>query len=194
MHRLKGTPDERRFLTEVIRRSGQNLLECLQCGRCTASCPISSPTVGGPRRLIAQIHCDMRAEALRDPTWWYCVSCGTCANRCPVEINMYQVATTLCEMAEEAGIEPSEPAIHLFEELFLKSVRRHGRVRELSTVMRYNLQMRRPFQDAGKGLRLMLKGAISPLGMMGGGRKDPVVERIFTRSATVEQGETDHEG
>jgi hypothetical protein len=60
--------------------------------------------------------------------------------------------------------------------------------------MRYNLQMRRPLQDAGKGLRLMLKGAISPLGMMGGGLKDPVVERIFTRSATVEQGETDHEG
>jgi heterodisulfide reductase subunit C len=136
----------------------------------------------------------MPADALRDPTWWYCVSCGTCANRCPVEINMYQVATTLCEMAEEAGIEPSEPAIHLFEELFLKSVRRHGRVRELSTVMRYNLQMRRPFQDAGKGLRLMLKGAISPLGMMGGGRKDPVIERIFARSAAVDQGESDHEG
>jgi hypothetical protein len=67
-------------------------------------------------------------------------------------------------------------------------------VRELSTVMRYNLQMRRPFQDAGKGLRLMLKGALSPLGAMGGGRKDPVIERIFARSAAVEQGGSDHEG
>ena len=53
-------------LQEVIRRSGQNLLECLQCGRCTASCPISSSTVGGPRRLIAQILCGMREDALRE--------------------------------------------------------------------------------------------------------------------------------
>lgn len=194
MYRLKGTPEERHFMTDVIHRSGQNLLECLQCGRCTASCPISSPTVGGPRRLIAQILCGMREDALRDPTWWYCVSCGTCASRCPVEINMYHVATTLCEMAAEAGIDPIEPSIHLFEDLFLRSVRRYGRVRELKTVMRYNLQMRQPFKDAGKGLRLILKGAISPLGMMRGGRKDEVIERIFARRAAAEPGETDHEG
>ena len=115
MIRLKSTPGEKDFLTQVMDRSGQSLLDCLQCGKCSGSCPIASETVGGPRRLIARILSGMKAQALRDPTWWYCVSCGSCASRCPVEINMYEVSTTLCEMAEEEGIQPSEPGIHLFE-------------------------------------------------------------------------------
>ena len=116
MRRLTGAPAERTFLHEVIQASGQDLLTCLQCGKCSGSCPIASDTVGGPRKAIAAILGGMKDEALKDPTWWYCVSCGTCATRCPVEINFYQVATALCQMAEKAGVAPSEPAIHRFEE------------------------------------------------------------------------------
>ena len=194
MQRIKGIPEEKRFLNEVIERSGQNLLECLQCGKCSGSCPICSTTVEGPRRLIAQILSGIKDSALRDPTWWYCVSCGTCANRCPVEINMYSVATALCEMAAEAGVKPSEPDIHRFEDLFLKSVRKYGRVRELKTVMQYNLLTLRPFKDAGQGMQLMLKGAISPLEMVKGGKKNPAVERIFARLDRLRHGESLDEG
>lgn len=189
MYRLKGNPIERQFLELVIRKSGQNLLECLQCGKCTGSCPIASVEVGGPRRLIAQILHGMKEQVLRDPTWWYCVSCGSCATRCPVEINMYPVATALCEIAEQEGMRPSEPDIHLFEELFLKSVRKHGRVQELKTVMQYNLRTRRPFRDAGKGMKLMAKGAFSPLRMVRGGPGDPTVSGIFSRVNQVKRGE-----
>lgn len=194
MFRMKGTPEERRFLNEVIERSGQNLLECLQCGKCSGSCPICSRTVEGPRGLIAQILGGLKDSALRDPTWWYCVSCGTCANRCPVEINMYLVATVLCEMAAEAGVTPSEPDIHRFEDLFLKSVRRYGRVQELKTVLQFNLQTRQPFKDAGKGIQLLLQGAISPLEMVKGGKKNPAVVRIFARLDRLRQGESSDEG
>lgn len=194
MHRLTGVPEERDFLEEVIEKSGQNLLECLQCGKCTGSCPISSSTVRGPRRLIALVLHGMREAALQDPTWWYCVSCGTCANRCPVEINMYPVATALCEIAHRAGVVPSEPEIHRFEDLFLKSVRKYGRVQELKTVMQFNLQTHRPFKDAKKGLQLMLKGAVSPVDFIKGGRKDPRVAEIFARIEQIEQEEKSHEG
>ena len=121
MLRLKGHTKEKKFLEQVMERSGQDLLRCLQCGKCSGSCPITSQSVGGPRRLIARILSGMQDEALRDPTWWYCVSCGTCASRCPVEINMYEVSTTLCEMATEQGIKASEPGIHLFVPVCLKS-------------------------------------------------------------------------
>lgn len=193
MYRLKGKPEERQFLGEVIKNSGQNLLECLQCGKCTGSCPISSPTVGGPRLLIARILQGMQYAALRDPTWWYCVSCGTCANRCPVEINMYQVATTLCEMAEQAGVAPCEPDIHRFENLFLQSVRRYGRVQELKTAMQFNLRTGRPFKDAKKGLRLMRKGALSPAHFFKGSRKDPGIAEIFARIEQIKQEKRGHE-
>ncbi len=79
------------FLQEVMDRSGQNLLACLQCGKCSGGCPIASESVGGPRQLLAKILYGQREAALQDPTWWYCVSCGTCMTRCPVEINVFAV-------------------------------------------------------------------------------------------------------
>jgi heterodisulfide reductase subunit C len=181
MLRLKGQIEEREFLDQVMERSGQNLLQCLQCGKCSGSCPIASQNVGGPRRLIARILSGMREQALHDSTWWYCVSCGTCATRCPVEINMYAVSTTLCEMAAEQGIQASEPGIHLFEELFLKSVEKSGRVREINTVAAFNLRMRRPFADAAIGAKMMQRGVISPVAMLRKGRRDRRVSRIFEK-------------
>ena len=106
MLRLTGNPEERKFLSLVIQRSGQDLLQCLQCGKCTGGCPVASQEVGGPRRLIASILMGARDQALKDPTWLYCVSCGTCATRCPVELNMYRVATTLCAKWRKRGHGP----------------------------------------------------------------------------------------
>jgi heterodisulfide reductase subunit C len=181
MTRLTGAAAEKDFLTQVIEESGQNLLECLQCGKCSGGCPISSAEVGGPRRLIAEILYGMKEAALKDPTWWYCVSCGTCMTRCPVEINMYPVATALCEMAEREKVKPSEPDIHLFEELFLKSVEKYGRAKELKVVMDFNLRTLRPFKDLRQGLSLMLKGAINPKEMFKQSPPDKRIARVFSR-------------
>jgi heterodisulfide reductase subunit C len=189
MLRLTGELREREFLNQVIQRSGQNLLECLQCGKCTASCPIASKDVGGPRKLIAAIHTGIKELALKDPTWLYCVSCGSCASRCPVEINMYAVSTALCEIAVKEGVHPAEPDIHLFEELFLRSVRKYGRVQELRTVMEFNLRTLNPFKDMAQGITLMRKGAISPLDFLKHHKKDKAVSRIFSKVEQAENGE-----
>jgi len=189
MLRITGAVSEKELLDQVMLRSGQNLVECLQCGKCSGGCPIASDTVGGPRQLIAQILSGMKQEALTNPTWWYCVSCGTCMTRCPVEINMYKVATALCELAEENGVAPSEPDIHLFEELFLKSVERYGRVNELRTVTAYNLKTKNPMKDMDKGITLMLKGAMSPVAMLTGWAKDPKTARIFSLARRRTEGE-----
>ncbi len=187
MFRITGDPEETNFPDQVIRGSGQNLTECLQCGKCSGGCPITSETVGGPRKLIAMVLCGMKEQALNDPTWWYCVSCGTCAARCPADINMYRVATTLCEMAEAEGIKPSEPDIHLFEELFLDSVKKSGRVQELKTVMAFNLRTLNPFKDMIPGMKLFIKGAISPKALLESSRPDPAVADIFSRVEQVRE-------
>ena len=181
MTRLNGAAAEKDFLARVVEESGQNLTACIQCGKCSGGCPIASAEVGGPRRLIARIQYGQKRQALEDPTWWYCVACGTCMTRCPVEINMYRVATALCEIAEHEGVAPSEPDIHLFEELFVKSVERHGRANELRVVAAFNLRTRQPFKDLGSGLTLMRKGAISPGEMLKGSRTDERITRLFAR-------------
>jgi hypothetical protein len=94
---------------------------------------------------------------------------------------MYAVSTALCEMAAEQGIEASEPGIHLFEELFLKSVEKNGRVRELNTVMAFNLRSLRPFADAAIGARMARKGLVSPVALLRRGRRDRKVTEIFQK-------------
>jgi heterodisulfide reductase subunit C len=189
MFRLSGDPNERAFLNLIIRKSGQNLLECLQCGKCTAGCPIASEKVPGPRQLIAAILSGMKESALANPTWLYCVSCGTCATRCPVEINMYAVATALCETADKEKSASPVPEIDLFEELFLNSVRKNGRVQELNTVAQYNLRTFKPFKDLSQGLSLMRKGAISPSDMLKGSKKNVAASGLFAKVHQVRQGE-----
>jgi heterodisulfide reductase subunit C2 len=181
MTRLNGAAAERDFLSRIVEDSGQNLTACIQCGKCSGGCPITSAEVGGPRRLVAEILYGAKREALEDPTWWCCVACGTCMTRCPVEINMYRVATALCEMAEREGVTPSEPDIHLFEKLFVKSVERHGRANELRVVAGFNLRTRHPFKDLAQALTLMRKGAITPGEMLKGSRSDERTSRVFAR-------------
>jgi heterodisulfide reductase subunit C2 len=187
MLRLKGHATEKEFLDEVIERSGQDLLRCLQCGKCSGGCPITSETVGGPRRLIARILGGMKEEALRDPTFWYCVSCGTCATRCPVEINTYALSTTLCEMAAEEGIEPSEPGIHLFEEICLKSIEKNGRIREINAALAFNMRSLRPWADADIGTKMMLKGAFSPLSILHRNHSNKKITEIFDKIKQKQQ-------
>ena len=189
MLRLTGKPSERDFLNEMMEKSGQNLLDCLQCGKCTGSCPVASADVGGPRQLIAEVLSGMKQSALKNPMWWYCVSCGSCITRCPVDINVYELSTALCEAAEAEGLEPSEPHIHLFEDLFLKSVRKYGRVKELRTVATFNLLTKHPLKDMDKGMILMKKGAIGPFEILKGWKKNERVSRIFDRVESSGDGE-----
>ena len=139
--------------------------------------------------MIAEILLGMTEAALSDPTWWYCVSCGSCVTRCPVDINTYEVATALCEEAHKRGIKPSEPDIHRFEDLFLKSVKKYGRVKELRTVALFNLLSGQPFKDMDKGLTLMRNGAVSPLEIVMDWKKDERIARIFERAERSGDGD-----
>lgn len=173
------------FLTDVEKRSDQSLLECLQCGKCSGGCPVASEQVPGPRQLVAEILAGMKRKALTNPLVWHCVCCGTCLIRCPVQINIYRVSTALCEIAHEEKIAPSVPDIHLFEDLFLKSVENYGRLKELRTIAEYNLRSGHFLKDVDKGIRLMLKGAISPVEIVKGWEKDKRVSSIFEKARKI---------
>jgi hypothetical protein len=61
-------------------------------------------------------------------------------------------------------------------------VEEHGRVEELQTAMLFNLRSWKPFRDATKGFRLMLKGAITPKDLLPGKKaKRAEAARIFEK-------------
>jgi len=73
------------FMHEVANTPrGKGILACIQCGRCSSSCPVARLIdAHNPRRLMEIIILGSRDEVLRSQLPWYCLSCFTCLDRCP---------------------------------------------------------------------------------------------------------------
>lgn len=60
---------------------------CLECGKCTAVCPISSYDQGySPRRMLADGLFYNADEIISDKLLWSCLTCQLCSQRCPVDV------------------------------------------------------------------------------------------------------------
>jgi len=60
---------------------------CLECGKCTAVCPISTFNKGySPRRMLAEGIFYGGRDLLSDRLLWSCLTCQLCSQRCPVDV------------------------------------------------------------------------------------------------------------
>lgn len=62
-------------------------LWCLECGKCTANCPISRYNGGySPRRIMGMALAGDHQPLKSDVSQWSCLACGMCEPRCPVDV------------------------------------------------------------------------------------------------------------
>jgi len=63
-------------------------LLCLDCGKCTGSCPVSrvDPTYS-PRRTIERFLVGQPEDVISDRYLWSCLTCGLCTTRCPSDVD-----------------------------------------------------------------------------------------------------------
>ena len=83
------------FVAKVSELSGQNLLACYQCGKCSAGCPAVSEMDILPNQIIRYAQLGLRDELLESKAIWVCASCFTCNSRCPKGINIAEVIEAL---------------------------------------------------------------------------------------------------
>jgi len=78
------------FVRQVETISGQNLLACNQCGKCSSGCPVAFSMDILPSQVIrmGQLGLD---EILDSQTIWTCAACLTCVARCPKGIDLPRV-------------------------------------------------------------------------------------------------------
>jgi heterodisulfide reductase subunit C len=79
------------FVTKVEEISGQNLLACYQCGKCSAGCPAVSEMDILPNQIIRFAQLGLKDELLQSKSIWICASCFTCNARCPKGINIAEI-------------------------------------------------------------------------------------------------------
>lgn len=119
---------------------GEKLKECIQCGTCSGSCPVSFAMDYTPRQIIAMLRADMINEVLKSNTVWICASCYLCGARCPAGINFTDFMYHLKQEGIKYGIGPrNKKAIKMAKD-FGTVVSEHGRNFESELLVRYNLR------------------------------------------------------
>ncbi len=91
------------FVAKVEKISGQKLLACYQCGKCSAGCPMAAHMDILPNQVIRMAQLGMQQKLLASRTIWTCVSCLTCNSRCPKNIRIAEVIESLRETALRNG-------------------------------------------------------------------------------------------
>jgi len=95
-----------RELREVIREyTGREVTTCMQCGLCTAVCPVASFMDLHPAAVVRAAQLG-GVELTKLRFIWVCVSCMTCVDKCPRDVAPGLVIETLRQLALKSGIEP----------------------------------------------------------------------------------------
>ena len=108
------------FVAKVEEISGQNLLACYQCGKCSAGCPAVSDMDILPNQIIRFAQLGLKDELIQSKSIWICASCMTCNARCPKGINIAEV-------------------IEAIRQILLRKREDHLKIEELSDTEKENL-------------------------------------------------------
>jgi Fe-S oxidoreductase len=87
----------------IIKETGAYL--CLDCGKCTGSCPIGKTGALYSPRLIVQ-HLMLEGRDPSETELWRCLTCGLCRERCPSDVDFPRFISLLRRRAREGGSEP----------------------------------------------------------------------------------------
>lgn len=149
---------DEQFKQEVLRLAGQEVLTCIQCGTCSASCPTARLMNPSIRRLIKLCLEGKKEEATHNETLWLCTSCLLCTVRCPRGIRPKAVVSALKDIAERADLRSKDAA---YEQFFLKQISDYGRIAELELTAQFLLVFPQgAVQSMQMGLELLPKGKI----------------------------------
>jgi quinone-modifying oxidoreductase, subunit QmoC len=127
------------FLDEVYHiPGGEKIKDCIQCGTCSGSCPVSWAMEETPRQVFALIRAGMRDRVLDSLTIWTCASCYQCAHRCPQEIKITDIMYMLKRMAIRENRQRSRKAGAL-SRTFVELVNKKGRNHETALMVKFML-------------------------------------------------------
>ncbi len=153
--------EDTKFLDEISSiPGGEKIRHCIQCGTCSASCPMVSRMNYSPRKIFAMAKAGMRNEVLSSNTIWYCVSCYSCHVRCPRGIKLTDIMYILKRLSIKYGMSSDSTASPALSSAFASIVNKYGRNHETELIMRLFLKTNplSLLKMLPLGLKLFLKG------------------------------------
>lgn len=155
-----GVVEEIQALTD-----GKAIQHCIQCGMCTATCPVAETVPGfSPRRIIARALLDIDEELLGSDEIWYCARCQQCVASCRKDIGPGDIITAIRTIAIRRGFKKTAGARHTLA--FLRHIGRKGKLNE--AVLTFRTLKMSTVKMVPYAMRMLAKGKVPP----------PVTKRI----------------
>lgn len=149
------------FVKTMEEKSGQRLLRCYQCTKCSAGCPMAFAMDILPHQIVRLSQLGLKDDLLKSESIWVCSGCATCKSRCPNDIDIAALNDALKAEALAAGY--SDKKVAKFHEAFLGSLKRNGRLHELGMMLDFKLKTGTYTQDLPMGLVMFTKGTLKLL-------------------------------
>lgn len=71
---------------QVLRSSGVNVLKCMRCGKCSATCPSYDEMEYHPHQFVYMVEKGEIEPLLNSKSIYKCLSCFACVERCPRDV------------------------------------------------------------------------------------------------------------
>ena len=68
---------------QVLHSAGVNVLKCMRCGKCTATCPAFDEMEYHPHQFVYMVEKGEIEKLAKSPSIFKCLSCFACVDRCP---------------------------------------------------------------------------------------------------------------
>jgi Fe-S oxidoreductase len=128
-----------RTLEQTIHESG--VLRCLECGKCTAICPIARFDGGfSPRVTVGRALARHDEALLRDDRLWTCINCLQCNQVCPAAVDYSSLTTAVRVEARrlgQAALCTHGEAIHVWMRMMTRPDLKQNRLEWLSPDLKY---------------------------------------------------------
>lgn len=129
------------FLNNVqLIPEGERIKQCIQCGTCTGSCPVSYKMEITPRQIISYFRAGEISKILQSNSIWLCISCYSCQTRCPALIKVTDIIYALKQTALKENIFSKNLRVHPLRDTFINMMRKYGRLNEVRLMVNYFLK------------------------------------------------------
>jgi heterodisulfide reductase subunit C len=79
------------ILRKIEEISGEKVFRCMQCGSCSAGCPMHDRMDVAPNQIWKLLQMGETEAVKNSSSIWACFSCFTCGLRCPKGIDLAKV-------------------------------------------------------------------------------------------------------
>jgi Fe-S oxidoreductase len=163
-------------LERTIHESG--VLRCLECGKCTAICPIARYDGGfSPRVTVGRALIRHDKALLRDDRLWTCLNCLQCSQVCPAAVDYSSLTTAVRIEARrlgQAALCTHGEAIHIWMRMMMRPELKQNRLGWLMPNLKSQVSNTKSQIPSVKGDTLYFAGCaphydalFAPLGVKG---------------------------